>query len=874
MLLLLLLSVSLVTATVNAQELTLPTYRITIAEANLRRLNANPWTSKTFPAEVEFEGEVYSCQVRFRGASARNLPKKSWKLFFDRRGPRNYREVNLNSEYRDISISRNHLAMELADFLSLDAPRTRHVSLVVNNVFYGVFLEIEEVDRDFFDRRGIEVSDIVKAVNHGARFAPMIDHSQLPAIYNPKIVIANTYDTLAARLSFMNFSEPGSDYDELKRILDIDDILNYFAIQYCIVNWDGFSKNFYLARRTDGNYTMVPWDCDATFGNSWEGIYIGYESCTSFSMLQHQAVFQQLIAVPQLRDRLHVIIEEIITDGFDHLAETLDESYARMRHDAMMDTAKRTMNEEFLAEKDRLAGFLAERAGYLANLDWFHRVNVSWMTFQPDYVESVTDTIHLELKPAGEVFDTWLELTDSLNVRESIQITDGGLDGDEEAGDGIYSVDFSLEQFAFPVKFGLRIRSVAGESYPTPPAGWIYLQYYSLPAWEVRLDPDPPDPGDFQISQVSRDNVSKMFYFGITNTSEDTVDISGCSISINRGYRRIVIPETEPLAGEEEIFASNEPELAGFRVKSNRVLGPFYFNPEAGDTLFLTTSSGRVLASRRLSEPRRINEIVGSVVVNEINYNSADDFECGDWIELYSYRVQDLGGWQLRDMRDDHVFTIPDSTIIESNGYLVIAVNPAAFRTLFPDNANAIGGFDFGFSADGDDVRLFDANGSLVDWVSYDDDDPWLPEPDGSGRTLELENPCQPNFNHVSWRSSISDNPHGTPGSKNSVFRDAPEFPADAFPDRWRIISTYPNPFNGLINIRYAAPESGEVLFSIYDCLGRRIVSFDQLPQLPGEWVVQWDGSGMDGTLLPNGTYFIRMDRAGTRAEAKVIFLK
>ena len=44
--------------------------------------------------------------------------------------------------------------------------------------------------------------------------------------------------------------------------------------------------------------------------------------------------------------------------------------------------------------------------------------------------------------------------------------------------------------------------------------------------------------------------------------------------------------------------------------------------------------------------------------------------------------------------------------------------------------------FDFGFGGGGDEVRIFDQEGVLVDSVSYDDESPWPLEPDGSGRLL------------------------------------------------------------------------------------------------------------------------------------------
>ena len=69
----------------------------------------------------------------------------------------------------------------------------------------------------------------------------------------------------------------------------------------------------------------------------------------------------------------------------------------------------------------------------------------------------------------------------------------------------------------------------------------------------------------------------------------------------------------------------------------------------------------------------------------------------------------------------------------------------------------------------GDQVRIFDDQGFLIDSVEYDDSDPWPLEPDGLGPTLELINPLNDNSLAESWTSSID---NGSPGYENTwLFR-------------------------------------------------------------------------------------------------------
>ena len=73
------------------------------------------------------------------------------------------------------------------------------------------------------------------------------------------------------------------------------------------------------------------------------------------------------------------------------------------------------------------------------------------------------------------------------------------------------------------------------------------------------------------------------------------------------------------------------------------------------------------------------------VVINEINYNSSDDFNPDDWIELYNPKPTaiDISNWLIKDDNDNHVFTIPAGTQIEGNDYLVIVKDESDFISVF-----------------------------------------------------------------------------------------------------------------------------------------------------------------------------------------------
>jgi len=163
-----------------------------------------------------------------------------------------------------------------------------------------------------------------------------------------------------------------------------------------------------------------------------------------------------------------------------------------------------------------------------------------------------------------------------------------------------------------------------------------------------------------------------------------------------------------------------------------------------------------------------------AIVINEINYKSADAHDAADWVEIYNAGSQsvDLEGWVIRDLKTDDQFIFPKGTIIYSGEYLVVCSNRSKFKTVYPNVKNVVGEFAFNLGNEADIVSLFDNNGSKIDQVIYSSTSPWPAEPNGSGTTLELVNTKLDNFLSASWHSGEMG---GTPGRRNSSMVSAIE---------------------------------------------------------------------------------------------------
>ncbi|MCB2199428.1 T9SS type A sorting domain-containing protein [bacterium] len=82
-------------------------------------------------------------------------------------------------------------------------------------------------------------------------------------------------------------------------------------------------------------------------------------------------------------------------------------------------------------------------------------------------------------------------------------------------------------------------------------------------------------------------------------------------------------------------------------------------------------------------------------------------------------------------------------------------------------------------------------------------------------------------------------------------------------------VSTYPNPFNAEMSVRYALPTASQVQIAVYDLLGRQVAQFT--PGLVQPGTHSWSFNARE---LPSGLYFLKVDAGQWHDIRKVTLLK
>ncbi len=234
------------------------------------------------------------------------------------------------------------------------------------------------------------------------------------------------------------------------------------------------------------------------------------------------------------------------------------------------------------------------------------------------------------------------------------------------------------------------------------------------------------------------------------------------------------------------------------------------------------------------------------IVINEINYNSSNDYNTQDWVELYNPRedVVDLSAWMLTDGSDKDPYLIPEGTTISAQGYLVLAHDLNKFEALLPELRSLQGNFRFGLSKNGDTLKLFDQHGELEDSVAYSSTLPWPEEANGTGSTLELIDPSLDNNLPESWARLHAT---GSPG-KNNLSTSTLNIATDQYP-----IELFPNPFSSMISLSFDLKTSEDVHLGLYHTNGVNVKDLLHRRLTAGNHQLEYDLES-----LPEGIYVLR----------------
>ena len=250
----------------NLPKINVEEYNIYCDEDELQSMFKNYRSNEYIPVTIEKNQTKYTARMRVRGDSSRDYDKKSLKVkITDSLSINTKRTFNFNAEYSDKSFLRSFLSSTIFKKLNYPCFSTSFSNLSINNQYHGLFVEIENMDRDFLNTNGLNPNgDLFKATKDGA------------CLYSTKELTDNKWEKKTNKQSSMislhrlihEISETPAEnfYNYVQKKFNYPMLIDFLAINAFIANGSTYYHNYYLYRdqEGDGKWILLPWDLDKT----------------------------------------------------------------------------------------------------------------------------------------------------------------------------------------------------------------------------------------------------------------------------------------------------------------------------------------------------------------------------------------------------------------------------------------------------------------------------------------------------------------------------------------------------------------------------------------------------------------------------------
>lgn len=356
-----------------------PTYTLLIPGADPSQptsVNAILDCSRTVRASFAHRGDLYpDVQMRFRGNTACYVKKRNFKIIFNRSAPfEGLRKVNLNSNWTDKAMVREHLAWEFMKEIGAPHSETAFVRVHLNGEYHGLFLYLEHPDGEFLERNNLSPGNIYKA-----RQPILVGGGDIP------IGVARWPDVDTYRLNWERETNEQGDFSDIVEFVDSmhadglgprgptaafwgnrtfeETIIRYQIGQVVLNNIDSFAKNHFLYHDLEADrWGFITWDMDLTFGKFFmreavgPGRQVGTLNDYMLSDPDVQGDLNPWFGATVLDNpRLNWLIDFLFRAGGDHyqraylvrLWNVLEEKYRNEVYDPRLDALAEILSTEF-----------------------------------------------------------------------------------------------------------------------------------------------------------------------------------------------------------------------------------------------------------------------------------------------------------------------------------------------------------------------------------------------------------------------------------------------------------------------------------------------------------------------------------------------
>jgi hypothetical protein len=190
------------------------------------------------------------------------------------------RTVVLIYEQMDRWVLAEPLAYEVYRKAGNAACRTDFVRTWVDGHPIGYQLLIEVANKSFLRHNGLPID--------GNMYKCQWFGNGLVDQHEKKTNVHGGHDDLIRLVNELNRTQGDAQWAVIKKNFDVEQVINYFAVNILLSHWDGFFNNYFTYHDVHGTgkWTMYPWDQDKTWGyhDAIRGYEVFYDMPTTFGM--------------------------------------------------------------------------------------------------------------------------------------------------------------------------------------------------------------------------------------------------------------------------------------------------------------------------------------------------------------------------------------------------------------------------------------------------------------------------------------------------------------------------------------------------------------------------------------------------------------
>lgn len=169
--------------------------------------------------------------------------------------------INVIFESSPRYVLAEYLAYELYRLAGVVVPASEHVRVWVDDQPVHYYLLVEQPNQQFLRRNGLDPQ--------GNLYKLIWYERGLVGQHEKKTNTRAGHQDLIDLAAGLSRTTGDVQWDFIQQNFNVDAMINYYAVNMCLQNWDGFFNNYFAYHdlRPGGKWQIIPWDEDKTWGD-------------------------------------------------------------------------------------------------------------------------------------------------------------------------------------------------------------------------------------------------------------------------------------------------------------------------------------------------------------------------------------------------------------------------------------------------------------------------------------------------------------------------------------------------------------------------------------------------------------------------------